>query len=155
MRFKLILSPVKTGITDRIVDTDSDRLPVKVNVVSLAATSRFSRELETTVVLSTNKSEIGEGEKRRVEDIFDLDLTARLLLMDGRLRARGGFRFRRNDSNQESASFSQFGIKGGLDYKLVENLRLVTMLETRSKKVEGLDEPLPYSLVTANLEYTF
>ncbi|MBA7608028.1 hypothetical protein ES703_15202 [subsurface metagenome] len=157
-----------------ISDQIKDRLPehrslaASSKILSLAAVSRFSRGLETSVVVSSNKSEIGGGENLIVQDISSLDLSARLLLLDGKLRVRGGVTFRSNDTNkgddpsagensEAPASFTQFGIKGRASFKVIENLRLVAALELRNKtlEVDGKTETLPSSIISTNLEYTF
>ncbi len=138
------------------------------NILSLAAVSRFSSGLETIVVVSTNKSEIGEEKHLIKQSISSLNLTARLLLLNGKLRTSGGITFRSNDTNkgddpsagentEAPASFTQFGIKAGASFKLIENLRLVTAFEFRNKtlEVDGKTETLPSSIISANLEYTF
>ncbi len=136
----LNLNLVNTNIGDEITDRDeSFRSPTaSSNILSLAVMSRLSSQLETSVVASTNKTEISGGTIPIKQEITTLDLSARLLLLNGNLRTRGGIIFRSNKTNQDEntsapASFTQFGIKGGASYKLIENLRLVALLELRSK----------------------
>jgi len=128
-----------------MIDQIKDRPPehrslaASSNILCLAAVSRFSSGLETSVVVSSNKSEIGGGENLIKQDISSLDLSARLLLLlNGKLRARGGVVFRSNETNQNEnpeapASFVQFGIKGRASFKVIENLRLVAAIELRNK----------------------
>lgn len=157
-------------ISDQIKDRPSEHrsLAASSNILSLAVTSRFTSGLETNVVVSSNKSEIGGEENPIKQDISSLDLSARLLLLDGKLRARGGVTFRSYDTNkgddpsagenpEAPASFTQFSIKGRASFKVIENLRLVAALELRNKtlEVDGKTEKLPSSIISANLEYTF
>ena len=144
----LNLNLVNTNIGDEITDRDeSFRSPTaSSNILSLAVMSRLSSQLETSVVASTNKTEISGGTIPIKQEITTLDLSARLLLLNGNLRTRGGIIFRSNKTNQEEnpaapASFAQFGIKGGASFKLIENLRLVAALELRTKTLQDLTEP--------------
>ncbi|MFB0515220.1 MAG: hypothetical protein ACETWG_01300 [Candidatus Neomarinimicrobiota bacterium] len=161
----LNLNLAKTLISDQIEDRRADD-PLFVppsavsNILSLSARSRFSDRLETNVMLATNRLEVGEGDKLVVQDIFDMDASARYILMNGRLSVRGGVTFT-NSNNAESESeiappsFTRFGIKSDLNLELIENLRLITTFDFKSKQVEGRDAPLPYSVIAANLEYIF
>ncbi len=159
----LNLNLASTAISDQIddrPDPDFRSMEATSEIISLAATSRFSNRLETNVVASTNKSEIGEGNNLITQDITSLDLTARLPLLNGKLRAHGGVRFRSNKTNKDDndsapASFVQYGIKGGASFKLIEKLRLVTAFELRNKTIDGVETSLPSSIISANLEYTF
>ena len=74
---------------------------------------------------------------------------------------RGGFN--RISSNSDASgseskpppNFSRLGIKGGLEILLVDNLRWVTSLEFRTKKIEGIAGSLGSSIITPNLQYRF
>ncbi|UCD39227.1 MAG: hypothetical protein JSW54_07055 [Fidelibacterota bacterium] len=162
----LSLTMVNTAISDEIDNRPADAVyaspTAKSNILSLSASSRFSERLETNVVLATNKSEIGAGEDVITQNIFNLDASARYLMMDGKLRVMGRISLTNNKTNEDDnpiapPSFSRFGIKGGASVLLVENLRLVTALEIRNKQLEidGVKESLQSSIVSANLEYTF
>ena len=158
----LNLNLASTTISDQIdrLDPDFRSMEATSEIISLAATSRFSNQLETNVVVSTNKSGIGEGTDLIKQDITNLDLSVRLPLMNGKLRVRGGVRFRSNETNKDDndaapASFVQFGIKGGASFKLIEKLRLVTAFELRNKIIDGAETSLPSTIISANLVYTF
>ncbi len=157
------LNLANTAISDQIDDRPDPEfrsMEATSDIISLAATSRFSNRLETNVVASSNKSVIGGGENLIKQEISSLDLSARLPLLNGKLLARGGVRFRSNKTNQDEnpsapASFVQFGIKGGASFKLIEKLRLVTAFELRNKIIAGVEASLPSSIISANLEYAF
>ncbi len=159
----LNLNLASTAISDQIddrPDPDFRSMEATSDIISLAATSRFSNRLETNVVASTNKSVIGGGDNPIKQEITSLDLSARLPLLNGKLRIRGGVRFRSNKTNHDEndsapASFVQYGIKGGASFKLIEKLRLVTAFELRNKTIDGVETSLPSSIISANLEYTF
>ena len=144
----LNLNLASTTISDQIDGRFPDfrSMDATSDILSLAATSRFANQLETNVVFSTNKTEISGGKLPITQDITGLDFTARLPLLNGKLRARGGVTFRSNKTNQDDnpeapASFTRFGIKGGASFKLIENLRLVGLFELRSKTLFDQTEP--------------
>ena len=95
-------------------------------------------------------------------DILNLDLSARFTFLDGRLRVRGGF-LMSSSKTEESISaiapppFTRTGLKGGVSYKLIDNLNLVTDFKFQNKQVEveGKTESLPDTKIAARLEYTF
>lgn len=136
----LNLNIANTAITDQISKRDPSFKSLAANsrVVSLSAVSYLTPELETSVVISSNKSEVGEEDYLITQNISTTDLSARLLLMDGSMRVRGGFRIKTNETNQDEnsqapASFRQLSLRGGVSYELIENLRLVASLEFRTK----------------------
>ncbi len=160
----LNLNIANTAITDQISKRDPNFKSLAANsrVVSLSAVSYLTPELETSVVISSNQSEVGEEEYLVTQNISTTDISARLLIMDGNMRVRGGFRIKTNETNQDEnpeapASFRQLSVRGGISYELIENLRLVASFELRTKtlKADGEEETLPSSIISANLEYTF
>jgi hypothetical protein len=149
-------------IDDRIVDTLSVVPTATSKILSLGATSRFSDRLETTVALATNDSEIGEGVNLVVQNIFNLGLMARVRLMGGKLSVRGGFNLTTSETNQDDNElapppFTRTGVKGGVSYKVLDNLSLVTDFKFQTKEVEvdGKTESLPNTKIAARLEYMF
>ncbi|MFC1618751.1 hypothetical protein ACFL45_02265 [Candidatus Neomarinimicrobiota bacterium] len=155
---------VEDQIKQRFGDASTTAPGATSNILSLGASSRFSKRLETNFVLTTNNAEIGEsGDSLYVtQDIFELNASARILLLNDKLGVRGGVRFTSNKTNQDDnpiapPSFTQFSISGGTSYSLVENLRLVTEFQLKSKAVEidGVATTLPSSTIAARLEYLF
>jgi hypothetical protein len=164
LNLNFVTTSVEDQIEQRYGDASSTSPGASSRVFSLGANSRFSERLETNFVLSTNNSEIGEsGDELYVkQDIFQVDASTRILLFNDKLGVRGGVRFTSNQTNQDDnpiapPSFTQFSIRGGTSYSLIENLRLVTEFQLKSKSVEieGEATTLPSSLISTRLEYIF
>ncbi len=183
----LNLTVSKTVISDEIVGRliGFAAQNVTSNIVGLSVNSRFSDRLETSAVISINNTETGEGKDifafmddgdtiRTVEgdpvvavtglvvtDILSLNLSARLLLMDGRVAVRGGlsvtnFNTKLSLSTLAPSSFLRLGIKGQVRAKLVENLSVVASIDLRQKSFEDpAIASSPSSIISANLEYIF
>ncbi|UCH63202.1 MAG: hypothetical protein JSU77_01770 [Fidelibacterota bacterium] len=148
LNLNLAATDISDNLKDdrRVGDTLFVAQSAASNVFSLTAVSRFPNGLETNVVVSTNNTEISGGKKPIIQDITSLDLMARLPLLKGKLRARGGVTFRSNKTNQDEnpdapASFTRFGINGGASFQLVENLRLVGLFKLWSKTLTNQTEP--------------
>lgn len=163
----LSLSLNTTDISDLVTDRPEDDpllvIPTATSrILSLGVTSRFSDRLETQVALATNDSEIGEDTSLVVQNIVNAELMARLRLMGGKLRVRGGFSLTTSETNQDENAlapppFTRTGLKGGVSYQLIENLNMVTDFKFQNKEVEvgGTMESLPNTRIAARLEYTF
>jgi hypothetical protein len=164
LNLNFVTTTVEDQIEQRYGDAASTSPGASSRVFSLGANSRFSDRLETNIVLSTNNSEIGDSDDELYvkQEIFQLDASARILLLSDKLGVRGGVRFTSNQTNQDDnpiapPSFTQIGIRGGASYNLVENLRLVTEFRIKSKavEIEGVATTLPSSLISTRLEYIF
>ncbi len=176
-------------ITDRITgDTlyTTPRSPRAISrVTAIGVNSRISEQLRTSVSLSTNGAEFGEGEDELsteptiddlgdttyavvnpgmiAQNLFNIDLMLIYRLPALNLNARGGFSFLTSNSDHSNSAlappnFTRLGIKGGLEYEITKELRLVTTFDFRTKTVElpdGGSESVPSSIISANLQYKF
>ncbi len=154
-------------------------------ITAIGVNSRISEQLRTSISLSTNASEFGEGEDELsteptvddqgdttyavvnpgmiAQDLFNIDLMLIYRLPALNLNARGGFSFLTSSSGRSNSlsaapNFTRLGIKGGLEYEITAELRLVAAFEFRTKTVDlpgDGSESVPSSIISANLQYKF
>jgi hypothetical protein len=163
--------------TDRITGDayTTPRSPRAISrIIAIGVNSRISEQLRTSLSLSTNASEFGEGQDvvedslvvrpgMIAQDLFNLNLMLIYRLPALNLNARGGFSFLTSSSDRSNSvsapsNFTRLGIKGGLEYEITKELRLVTTFDFRTKRVElpdGGSESVPSSIISANLQYKF
>ncbi|MCK4578399.1 MAG: hypothetical protein KAU50_06385 [Candidatus Marinimicrobia bacterium] len=183
--------------TNDLTDNIKDRYPedtlfttpasqkASSRVTALSVNSRLSKVLRTRVSISSNTSEIGEGEDEWAitsvdtdegvtldtnlvapgmvsMDLLGLEIGGSLRLPqfnNARIKAGVGYSSSKSEgSSIAPPNFSRLGIKGGLEYNITEDLRLVTSFEIRTKTFESKDggtESVSSSLLGANLQYAF
>ncbi len=154
-------------------------------ITAIGVNSRISEQLRTSISLSTNASEFGEGEDELsteptvddqgdttyavvnpgmiAQNLFNIDLMLIYRLPALNLNARGGFSFLTSSSGRSNSlsappNFTRLGIKGGLEYEITAELRLVAAFEFRTKTVDlpgDGSESVPSSIISANLQYKF
>ena len=171
-----------TAITDGFADDrgldPTFRSPVATSdIVAVSLLSIFSQALNTSITFSTNASQFGEGPDIVItnadgdttatvpgmiaQDLLNVGLSATLRLANSRLLIRGGIDFINGDTSRSLSifappSFTRIGIKGGIEYKLIQNLRLVASFERRSRTLDDPDiEPRLSSVLAASLNYIF
>ncbi len=150
------------------------------DIMAVSLLSTLSQALTTSITFSTNASSFGEGPDIVItnvdgdttatvpgmiaQDLTNFGLSATLRLANSRLLVRGGIDSIKGDTSRSLStfappSFTRIGIKGGIEYKIIQNLRLVASFEQRSRLLDDPDEPdaKPQlsSVLAASLNYLF
>ncbi|MDP7060093.1 MAG: hypothetical protein QF416_06475 [Candidatus Marinimicrobia bacterium] len=120
-------------------------------VISLALTTRFPFPLTTNMAVTNNASEysIGPGEWNNL-DFLTAAINGDYKLNQLGLVVLGGVNYAKGTG---AADISWIGIKGGLRYRILENLNLNATGELRDKTANG--EKSTSIIARANLAYTF
>lgn len=161
----LSLTLNNTSITDQInTDRDADSLfisPIAISkITAISILSTISPQLRTNLTFSTNTSEFGEGDRMIAQDLVMMGLTAKYRINAGKIIIRGGLKRISAETNRSKnevrpPSFVRMSIEGGVELRLVENLRFVGSFEMRSRKLLDTGQTQPSSIVAASLNYTF
>ncbi|MCH7575033.1 MAG: hypothetical protein IIA59_07910 [Candidatus Marinimicrobia bacterium] len=174
-----------TLITDELAgDRDFDpayRSPsASSNVTAISVQSTLSPRLRTSLTFSTNQSEFGAGDDLFVvseagdttitgpgliaQDLLSIGLSGTLRLMNRRLTLRAGVNLINGNTDRSISAlappnFSRTGIKTGIEYTIIENLRLVASYEARSRSLEksarAKASTALSSVLALNLNYVF
>ena len=149
-------------------------------VTAFSVQSTLSPRLRTSLTFSTNQSEFGEGVDLFAvseagdttitgpgliaQDLLSIGLSGTLRLMNRRLTLRAGVNLingntKRSISALAPPNFSRTGIKTGIEYTIIENLRLVASYEARSRSLEksarAEASTALSSVLALNLNYVF
>ncbi len=164
---------ISDDIDDRVTDDTLYTIPrsprATSSIMAIGINSRINEQLRSSISLSTNASEFGEGEDvgdipgMIAQDLVNLNVMLVYRIPALKLNTRGGFAFLssksdRSNSTQAPPNFTRLGIKGGLEYDITDELQFVTAFEFRTKTIEledGGNESVPSSIISANLQYKF
>lgn len=137
--------------SDRNWDPDFVDPSLSSQVISLALTTRFPFPLTTNMTVTNNTSEysIGPGEWTNL-DFLTAAINGDYKLNQLGLVVLGGVNYAKGTG---AADVSWVGIKGGLRYRILENLNLNATGELRDKTANG--DKSTSIIARANLAYTF
>ncbi len=137
--------------SDRNWDPDFVDPSLSSQVISLALTTRFPFPLTTNMTVTNNTSEysIGPGEWTNL-DFLTAAINGDYKLNQLGLIVLSGINYAKGTGE---ADVSWIGIKGGLRYRILENLNLNATGELRDKTANG--EKSTSIIARANLAYTF
>ncbi len=120
-------------------------------VMNVSLITRYGSPLQTSINLTTNSSELSTGPGARgTQDFLTANFGVEYPLFDNRILANGGLNYA-NGSGMVDMSW--FGVKGGLRWKIMEDLGLNAQGEFRSKQTAGVSKNT--IIARANLEYSF
>jgi hypothetical protein len=139
------------GYTNRDFDTTFVDPSLSSQVISLALTTRFPFPLTTNMAVTNNTSEYSIGPGLRTNlDFLTAAINGDYKLNQLGLVVLGGVNYAKGTG---AADVSWIGIKGGLRYRILENLNLNATGELRDKTANG--EKSTSIIARANLAYTF
>ena len=120
-------------------------------VMNIALRTRYQSPLKTSINLTTNSSELSTGPGQRgTQEFLTASFGGEHPFFNNKIMANCGLNYA-NGSGMVDMSW--FGIKGGLRWKIMEDLGLNVQGEFRSKETAGVSKNT--IIARANLEYSF
>ncbi len=120
-------------------------------VMNIALRTRYQSPLKTSINLTTNSSELSTGPgERGTQEFLTASFGGEHPFFNNKIMANCGLNYA-NGSGMVDMSW--FGIKGGLRWKIMEDLGLNVQGEFRSKETAGVSKNT--IIARANLEYSF
>ena len=124
---------------------------METNVINLSLVTRYGSPLKTSMNVTTNSSELSTGPGQRgTQEFLTANLGAEYPFLGNKILANGGLNYARGSG---MVDMSWFGVKGGLRWRIMDDLSLNAQGEYRSKKVAG--DSKNSIIARANLEYSF
>ena len=139
----------KDNFTDRAQNFIDPSM--STNVFNFSINTRYNSPLETTINITTNTSELSTGPgKREIQDFLTINFTAQFPFFNNKILARGGLNYA---DGSGMVDVSWVGLKGGMRWKILDDLGLNTQAEFRSKETAGISKNT--IIARLNLEYSF
>ena len=139
----------KDSFTDRAQNFIDPSM--STNVFNFSINTRYNSPLETTINITTNTSELSTGPgKREIQDFLTINFTAQFPFFNNKILARGGLNYA---DGSGMVDVSWVGLKGGMRWKILDDLGLNTQAEFRSKETAGISKNT--IIARLNLEYSF
>ena len=120
-------------------------------VMNIALRTRYQSPLKTSINLTTNSSELSTGPgERGTQDFLTASFGGEYPFFNNKIMANCGVNYA-NGSGMVDMSW--FGFKGGLRWRMMDDLSLNAQGEFRSKEIAGISKNS--IIARANLEYSF
>ena len=124
---------------------------MSTSVINVSLITRYSVPLQTSFNITSNSSELSTGPGQRgTQDFLTANLSAEYPFLGKKILANGGFNYANGSGVVE---MSWLGVKGGLRWRILDDLSLNAQGEFRSKETEGISKNT--IIARANLEYSF
>ena len=124
---------------------------MSTSVINISLISRYSVPLQTSFNITSNSSELSTGPGQRgTQDFLTANLSAEYPFLGKKILANGGFNYANGSGVVE---MSWLGVKGGLRWRILDDLSLNAQGEFRSKETAGISKNT--IIARANLEYSF
>lgn len=158
-RFDLIWSHSLSGTFVDVAKEDkfSDRADdfvdpaMSTQVINISLTTRYTIPLKTSFNFTANSSELSTGPGQRgTQDFLTANFDAEYPFINNLLLVKGGINTARGTG---MVDMSWLGFKGGIRWRIMDDLSLNTQGEFRSKKTGGINKNT--IIARANLEYSF
>jgi len=158
-RFDLIWSHSLSGTFVDVAKEDkfSDRADdfvdpaMSTQVINISLTTRYTIPLKTSFNFTANSSELSTGPGQRgTQDFLTANFYAEYPFINNLLLVKGGIN---TASGTGMVDMSWLGFKGGIRWRIMDDLSLNTQGEFRSKKTGGINKNT--IIARANLEYSF
>ena len=158
-RFDLIWSHSLSGTFVDVAKEDkfSDRADdfvdpaMSTQVINISLTTRYTIPLKTSFNFTANSSELSTGPGQRgTQDFLTANFDAEYPFINNLLLVKGGIN---TASGTGMVDMSWLGFKGGIRWRIMDDLSLNTQGEFRSKKTGGINKNT--IIARANLEYSF
>ena len=121
------------------------------SVINVSLITRYSVPLQTSFNITSNSSELSTGPGQRgTQDFLTANLSAEYPFLGKKILANGGFNYANGSGVVE---MSWLGVKGGLRWRILDDLSLNAQGEFRSKETAGISKNT--IIARANLEYSF
>jgi hypothetical protein len=158
-RFDLIWSHSLSGTFVDVAKEDkfSDRADdfvdpaMSTQVININLTTRYTIPLKTSFNFTANSSELSTGPGQRgTQDFLTANFDAEYPFINNLILVKGGIN---TASGTGMVDMSWLGFKGGIRWRIMDDLSLNTQGEFRSKKTGGVNKNT--IIARANLEYSF
>ena len=124
---------------------------MSTSVINVSLITRYSVPLQTSFNITSNSSELSTGPGQRgTQDFLTANLSAEYPFLGKKILANGGFNYANGSGVVE---MSWLGVKGGLRWRILDDLSLNAQGEFRSKETAGISKNT--IIARANLEYSF
>ena len=124
---------------------------MSTSVINVSLITRYSVPLQTSFNITSNSSELSTGPGQRgTQDFLTANLNAEYPFLGKKILANGGFNYANGSGVVE---MSWLGVKGGLRWRILDDLSLNAQGEFRSKETAGISKNT--IIARANLEYSF
>ncbi len=121
------------------------------SVINVSLITRYNLPLQTSFNITSNSSELSTGPGQRgTQDFLTANLSAEYPFSGKKILANGGFNYANGSGVVE---MSWLGVKGGLRWRILDDLSLNAQGEFRSKETAGISKNT--IIARANLEYSF
>ena len=121
------------------------------SVINVSLITRYNVPLQTSFNITSNSSELSTGPGQRgTQDFLTANLSAEYPFLGKKILANGGFNYANGSGVVE---MSWLGVKGGLRWRILDDLSLNAQGEFRSKETAGISKNT--IIARANLEYSF
>ena len=121
------------------------------SVINVSLITRYNVPLQTSFNITSNSSELSTGPGQRgTQDFLTANLSAEYPFLGKKILANGGFNYANGSGAVE---MSWLGVKGGLRWRILDDLSLNAQGEFRSKETAGISKNT--IIARANLEYSF
>ena len=121
------------------------------SVINVSLITRYNLPLQTSFNITSNSSELSTGPGQRgTQDFLTANLSAEYPFLGKKILANGGFNYANGSGVVE---MSWLGVKGGLRWRILDDLSLNAQGEFRSKETAGISKNT--IIARANLEYSF
>ena len=124
---------------------------MSTSVINVSLITRYNVPLQTSFNITSNSSELSTGPGQRgTQDFLTANLSAEYPFLGKKILANGGFNYANGSGVVE---MSWLGVKGGLRWRILDDLSLNAQGEFRSKETAGISKNT--IIARANLEYSF
>ena len=124
---------------------------MSTSVINVSLITRYNMPLQTSFNITSNSSELSTGPGQRgTQDFLTANLSAEYPFLGKKILANGGFNYANGSGVVE---MSWLGVKGGLRWRILDDLSLNAQGEFRSKETAGISKNT--IIARANLEYSF
>ena len=124
---------------------------MSTSVINVSLITRYNMLLQTSFNITSNSSELSTGPGQRgTQDFLTANLSAEYPFLGKKILANGGFNYANGSGVVE---MSWLGVKGGLRWRILDDLSLNAQGEFRSKETAGISKNT--IIARANLEYSF
>ena len=124
---------------------------MSTSVINVSLITRYNLPLQTSFNVTSNSSELSTGPGQRgTQDFLTANLSAEYPFLGKKILANGGFNYANGSGVVE---MSWLGVKGGLRWRILDDLSLNAQGEFRSKETAGISKNT--IIARANLEYSF
>ena len=121
------------------------------SVINVSLITRYNVPLQTSFNITSNSSELSTGPGQRgTQDFLTANLSAEYPFLGKKILANGGFNYANGSGVVE---VSWLGVKGGLRWRILDDLSLNAQGAFRSKETAGISKNT--IIARANLEYSF